>query len=103
MSVVGDQIRILRWDKRMKQGELARRAGLSQNSVSSIENGKSMPSVGTVVRIARALGVPPSDLLEAMAAEEVADEGKAAAPTTVTTPPGSGQPLRLEFTDSVAV
>jgi transcriptional regulator with XRE-family HTH domain len=43
--------------------ELAQKAELSQPFLSNIENGRSLPSVSTLYRLADALGVAPPDLL----------------------------------------
>jgi transcriptional regulator with XRE-family HTH domain len=60
---IGDHIRDLRWSRRLKQGELADRAGIAQNTLSQIELGKTTPSVRTLEKIARALNLDLSELL----------------------------------------
>lgn len=44
--------------------ELSKRAGLNRMAVSFIERGLRVPSINTYARIAAALGVAPSELLE---------------------------------------
>jgi transcriptional regulator with XRE-family HTH domain len=61
---IGERIRDLRWDRRLKQGELARRAGIAQNTLSQIELGHATPSIPTLEKIARGLHAEPSELLE---------------------------------------
>jgi transcriptional regulator with XRE-family HTH domain len=61
---IGTRIRDLRWDARLKQGALARRAGIAQNTLSQIELGKTTPSVPTLEKIARGLNIELPDLLE---------------------------------------
>jgi transcriptional regulator with XRE-family HTH domain len=61
---IGTRIRDLRWDRRLKQGELARRAGIAQNTLSRIELGETTPSVPTLEKIARGLSIDLSDLLQ---------------------------------------
>ena len=85
---IGDHIRDLRWDRRLKQGELAHRAGIAQNTLSQIELGKTTPSVPTLEKIARGLNVDLSELL----LEESALAGKAEAPDTGQ--PGAEQTAR---------
>src|SRR5215211_5249236 len=68
MSPIGDRIRHLRVDLHISQGELARRAGIAQNTLSLIELGRTTPSVPTLERLAPALGVPLSELVEKLAA-----------------------------------
>src|SRR5215212_2913270 len=60
---IGDHIRDLRWGRRLKQGELAQRAGIAQNTLSQIELGKTTPSVPTLEKIARGLNLDLSELL----------------------------------------
>lgn len=48
----------------LTQAELARRAHLPRPNLSAIEAGRRDLTVGTLARIARALGVPPAALLE---------------------------------------
>lgn len=60
---VGTRIRLMRTAKKMTQGELAKRAGLTQNSVSLIELGQRSPKTDNLVRLADALGVEVVDLL----------------------------------------
>ena len=43
--------------------QLAERAHLSPNYVGTIENGKRDPSLSTILALAKALRVPPGDLL----------------------------------------
>ena len=85
---IGNRIRDLRWDRRLKQGELARRAGIAQNTLSRIELGETTPSVPTLKKIARGLSMDVSDLLE----EPVA-AGKTEAPGTRPTQGGIGRDI----------
>lgn len=58
--VWGEGIRALRGIRgRMTQEELAERAGVSQSSISRLENDSFEASDATRVRIAKALGVEP--------------------------------------------
>ena len=60
---VGEHIRGLRLDARLKQGELAEKAGIAQNTLSRIETGAVAPSFGTLEKISEALGVDVSEML----------------------------------------
>lgn len=71
-SAVGGEIRRLREQVGLSTRELAARAGVSQPFLSQIERGASVPSMASVYRIARALGVRPGDLLPAVHPLEVA-------------------------------
>ena len=54
---VGEKMRALRWQKRLKLVEVARSARLSPALVSKIERGKSVPSLAALFSIAQALEV----------------------------------------------
>ena len=57
-------VRRLRKKRGMSQQGLARRAGLSREYVARLETGQHNPSLGTLQKIAKALGVPVTALLE---------------------------------------
>lgn len=48
----------------LSQEALAERAGMHRNAVALLETGKRDPRVSTVAKLAKALGVPASDLLK---------------------------------------
>lgn len=54
---IGAELREYRHMKMLSQGELAEKAGLYQKTVALIENGQSFPSLKSLVRMAKALGV----------------------------------------------
>ncbi len=64
------RIRELRVEKRLTQEKLAYLAGLNKGQMSKIEREKSEPGVGTLEKIAKALGVHLADLLVDPAASE---------------------------------
>ena len=77
---LGERIASLREEQALTQADLAERARISPSTLSQIESGKvPRPHVGTVRKIARALGIEPQDLRKA---EEPALAGKAEAPST---------------------
>ena len=51
------------------QDELAAGTGIDSSNIRAYENGRAMPSVHTLVRIAEALGVLPADLLQGLELE----------------------------------
>jgi len=59
------RIRELRERHRLTQEELCEAAGVSVDAINRIENGKRRPTLDTVEKIARALGVSTKDLLGA--------------------------------------
>jgi len=60
---IGWRVRELRQQKGLTTYELAKRSGILRPNISRIESGRHVPSVDTLDRLARALGVSPADLL----------------------------------------
>ncbi|MDR1443572.1 MAG: helix-turn-helix domain-containing protein [Treponema sp.] len=56
------RIREERQKARLSQMELSFKAGLSQNLVNGIENGRMTPSLLTILRICKALQIEPASL-----------------------------------------
>lgn len=54
---LGTKIKGLRLKKKIKQIDLASTAGISNSYLSDIENSRTEPSLKTLMKIARALGV----------------------------------------------
>lgn len=64
MTVLGRRLRTLRKAKGWSQDDLARRVKLTKPYLSMLETGaRRQPSLPTLVRLAKALGVPVTDLL----------------------------------------
>lgn len=63
MQTIGDKIRAIRLSKNLKQGELAKRLGMTSAQLCRIESAKHAPSVKTLARVAKALGIPVSELM----------------------------------------
>jgi transcriptional regulator with XRE-family HTH domain len=75
---LGEQIATLREEQALTQVELAEAARISPSTLSQIESGKvPSPHVGTVRKLARALGVEPAELRRT---KELTLSGKAKAP-----------------------
>jgi len=56
-SVVGSKIKGIRETKNLSIEEVSERSGLSAEQINSIENDQHLPSLGPLIKIARALGV----------------------------------------------
>ena len=56
-TLVGSKIKGLRETKNLSIEEIAERSGLSVEQINSIENDQNLPSLGPLIKIARALGV----------------------------------------------
>lgn len=63
-------IALLRLQKGWSQAELAKQASTSQSYIARLELGNVDPQVSTVIKIARALGVPAASVVEAISPEE---------------------------------
>ncbi len=64
-QAVGQTIRLWRSIRGLRQDELQRRADLSKNRVSKIENGELSPTFDDLRSIARVLDIPLMDLVRA--------------------------------------
>jgi transcriptional regulator with XRE-family HTH domain len=61
---VGRRVELARFKKRWTTTDLARVAGTSQGQVSRLERGTHLPNLITMARLARALEVPLSSLVD---------------------------------------
>ena len=61
---LGKKIKIARIELDMNQTDLANKIGAKQKSISRYENGLSMPSIETLVKIAKVLKKPASYFLD---------------------------------------
>lgn len=64
MLQIGEQISLARARQGLSQKELARALKISNVQISDIENGKVLPSVGVLKRLAETLDVSADDLLQ---------------------------------------
>lgn len=68
-AAVGSRVRGLRLEQKLTQKKLAKKAGLSRLSVMNLEAGRyKNPKLSTLIRIARALGLDLTSLLDPSAA-----------------------------------
>ena len=56
-TIVGSKIKGIRESKNISIEEISERSGLSTDQIISIENDQYLPSLGPLIKIARALGV----------------------------------------------
>jgi len=61
---LGKKIKIARIELDLNQTELAKKIGAKQKSISRYENGISLPSIATLVKIAKILKKPAGHFLE---------------------------------------
>ena len=62
---IGKRIRQLRSQRGLSQAAVERRTGLLRSYISRVEHGHTVPSPETLERLAKALGVPVGQLLNA--------------------------------------
>ena len=60
----GDTVRRLRKQAGLSQEALAERANLSADFLGFIERGENVPTLTTILQLARALGVQPSKIIK---------------------------------------
>lgn len=63
-QLIGKKISTLRTLKNIEPEDLARKAGLSVKQLDSIESGTSIPSLGVLIRVTRAMGLRIGTLLD---------------------------------------
>lgn len=63
-QLIGKKISTLRSLKKIETEDLARKAGLSVKQLNSIESGTSIPSLGVLIRVTRAMGIRIGTLLD---------------------------------------
>lgn len=60
----GKRVREIRFRKKLSQGDIARTLGVHRSYISGLERGMRNPSLLTIKKVAKALGVKPKELLE---------------------------------------
>jgi len=60
---LGQNLKQIRVQKQMSQGDIARALGVDKGYISNIENGKKNPTLLTLTRLAEALDVGVDDLI----------------------------------------
>ena len=68
--IVRNRLREFRARYRMTQEELARRVGVTRQTIIAIENGKYLPSLKLAFKLAKAFNVKIEDLFEYRESEE---------------------------------
>lgn len=60
----GENMKKIRLEKGMSQGDICRALGLDRAYISNVENGKQNLTISTMEKVAKALGVGVDDLLK---------------------------------------
>lgn len=61
---LGKNLKRIRTEKGISQGDIARSFGLDKAFISNIENGKTNPTLATITKLAKAVGVSVEELLK---------------------------------------
>ena len=61
---LGLNLKRIRTKKGISQGDIARDLGVSRGFISTIENGKTNPTLATIAKLAKAVGVSADELLK---------------------------------------
>jgi transcriptional regulator with XRE-family HTH domain len=56
--LIGDRLRALREQRDLSQGDIEKKTGLLRCYVSRVENGHTVPAIGTLEKLARAMEIP---------------------------------------------
>ena len=61
---LGQNLKRIRTEKGISQGDIVRTLGMPKSFVSSIENGKTNPTLATIAKLAKAIGVSVGELMK---------------------------------------
>jgi len=61
---LGQNLKKIRTQKKMSQGDIARVLSLDRGYISNVENGKKNPTIATIEKLAKSLGVSTDELLK---------------------------------------
>ena len=73
LAGLGEALKELRWDARMKQVEVCRATGLTAPQVSRYENGRETPTLESLVKYLSAVGADFADLQRVLSAPQEAE------------------------------
>ena len=59
---IGDRLRSIRKNKKISIYQISKETGISQNHISSVELGKRQPTIDTLARLAKPLGITLAEL-----------------------------------------
>jgi transcriptional regulator with XRE-family HTH domain len=61
---LGENLKRIRTDKGISQGQIGRILEVDKSFISNIENGKTNPTLSTIAKIAKAVGVSVGELMK---------------------------------------
>ena len=87
--IVGLRIQHARQESLLTQRALEQLSGIDVSNIGKYERGTALPNLGSLIRIAHALGIDPGELMQGPATRSAA--GQAGAPSPSTTSSRSGR------------
>lgn len=63
-KLLGQNLKRIRTKKNISQGDIAKELGVSRGFISTIENGKTNPTLATIAKLAKAVEVSVDELLK---------------------------------------
>ena len=64
LKKLGKRVAVLRKERGLSQDKLYLASGLSRRTIFFIESGRSNPKVTTILKIAKTLNIPPSEIID---------------------------------------
>ena len=61
---LGQNLKRIRKEKGISQGDIVRKLGMPKSFISNIENGKTNPTLATIAKLAKALNVNIEELIK---------------------------------------
>lgn len=61
---LGENLKRIRTEKGISQGDIMRTLGMPKSFISNIENGKTNPTLSTIAKLAKALSVKIEELIK---------------------------------------
>ncbi|HEY4513431.1 MAG TPA: helix-turn-helix transcriptional regulator [Candidatus Paceibacterota bacterium] len=61
---LGQNMKRIRLSKQMTQGDICRKLGVDRAYISNVESGNKNPTLSTITKLAKALGVSVEDLVK---------------------------------------
>ena len=61
---LGENMKRIRFENGMSQSDICRKLGVDRSYISNVENGNKNPTLSTITKLAKALGVSVDELLK---------------------------------------
>ncbi len=61
---LGKNLKRIRTEKGISQGDIVKASGIDKAMISNIENGKTNPTLATIAKLAKAIGVSVGELMK---------------------------------------